>query len=184
MPSLDLNLLHQQVNKALAAAYNGNSQELQGLLKGNVLVCLQNDRQGQLVRSAIQNHQTSTFDLALNMAPPVDPWAARQSLSSAIRHGFLYAAKPLLPFVDTDSLPGLIEETVITQQHDFFNILYSLSADEEKLLSLFALSQHKHTHNLVDTYTQWKEHWYAQEQRNAIISQIQQNEKIPRARKM
>lgn len=183
MTSLDLHLLHHQVNKALAAAYNGNGQELL-LLSSTVLVHLQNDRQAQLVRSAIQNHQTVTFDLALTMAPPVDPWAARQSFSAAIRHGFLYAALPLLPFVQADAIPGLMKEIVITQQQDFFNILYSQSHDEEKLFSLFASSQYKHTHDLGVTYTQWKEHWYAQEQRNAIVSQLRQNGDVPRARKI
>lgn len=181
---LDSITFHQSLYKALAAAHGGEAHTLVTLLTGDVLCYFQNDPQGQLFRSAIQNHQKHTFNLALQLAPPVNPCAAGHAMSSAIRHGFVYAAVALLPLLDPEDRERMVVESVITQQQAFFDVLFSPQIIEASVNETFALVQHKHPHNLSMLYTQWKEHWYAQEQRTAILSEIKQGVETPRARKI
>lgn len=181
---LDSITFHQSLYKALAAAHGGEAHTLATLLTGDVLRYFQNDPQGQLFRSAIQNHQKHTFDLALQLAPPINPCAAGHAMSSAIRHGFVYAAVALLPLLDPEDRERMVVESVITQQQRFFDILFSPQINDVSVQETFALVQHKYTHNLNTLYTQWQEYWYAQEQRTTIMSEIKQGLEPPRGRKI
>lgn len=105
-------------------------------------------------------------------------------MSSAIRHGFVYAAGPLLPFLNPEDRERMVVESLITQQQNFFDLLFSPQINDNSVADTFSFIQHKHTHDLRDLYRQWKDHWYAQEQRSTIISQITHNGDTPRARKL
>lgn len=179
---LDPITFHRSLSKALAAAHNGEAHTLAALLTGDLLHYFQHDPQGQIFRSAIQSHQKHTFNLALQLAPPTN-LAAGHAMSTAIRHGFVDAAVPLLPFLTPEDRERMVVESAITQQQVFFDILFSPQINDSSVEETFSLVQYKHTHHLSTLYTQWKEHWYAQEQRNTIMSQIRHNGK-PRARKI
>lgn len=66
---LDSITFQRLLSKALAAAHDGEAHTLAALLTVDVLRHFQNDPQGQIFRSSIQNHQKHTFDLALKLAP-------------------------------------------------------------------------------------------------------------------
>lgn len=181
---LDSITFQRLLSKALAAAHDGEAYTLAMLLTVDVVRYFQNDPQGQIFRSSIQNHQKHTFDLALKLAPPTNPSAAGHAMSSAIRHGFVYAAGPLLPFLNPEDRERMVVESLITQQQNFFDLLFSPQINDNSVADTFSFIQHKHTHDLRDLYRQWKEHWYAQEQRSTIVSQITHNGDTPRARKL
>lgn len=181
---LDPITFHRSLCKALAAAHDGEAHTLAVLLTGDVLHYYQNDPQAQILRSAIQNHQQHTFHLALQLAPPTNPNAAGHAMICAIRHSFVCAVVPLLSFLNPENREQMVVESVITQQQGFFDLLFSHQTNDASIQETFALVQHKHTHDLRMLYTQWKEHWHAQEQRTTIISEVRQGMEIPRARKI
>ncbi len=181
---LDPITFHQSLCKALAAAHDGEAHTLAMLLTADVLRYFQNDPQAQILRSSIQNHQKHTFDLALKLAPPTNPNAAEHAMICAIRHSFVYAVVPLLSFLNPENRDRVVVESIITQQQGFFDLLFSPQINDISVKETFALVQHKHTHDLRMLYTQWKEHWHAQEQRTTILSEVRHGVEPPRARKI
>lgn len=181
---LDPTDFYQLLVKATSAACEGNVEGLTTVLSGPMGAYFENDPQGQLFRSAIQNHQKKTFDVAMARVPPLNATAAAHAMSAAIRHGFFYAAVPLLPFLKDKDGENCVVESVITKQQEFFDLLIHFVKNDQSIEEHFALVQYKHTHDLTQMYYQWKEYWRAKQQRESIVSNLDTYGKPYTARKI
>lgn len=177
--------LNRVVQQSLSAATEGRLEDLKRLLTPQVARYFRTDKQAALLRVAIQHHQTAVFDFVLQYVPPKDPWAGVVAMSTAIRCGYIHAAQPLIDFVSHNEIPRMISDSVVTKQQDFFNVLFPYTCDNiEPIQIMLQVSEYKHTHDLGGLFEQWKDEWWAIQQRNTIVAALEPTTVVAPGRKI
>lgn len=166
--------VNQTVQKTISAAAEGRVDDLKTLLTNEVAQYFRTDKQATLLRVAIQNHQNAVFDFVLQHIPPKDPWAGAVAMSTAIRCRYIHAAQPLMAFMSHEEIPRMISDSVVTQQQEFFNVLFAYNCDNIEQIKIYlSVSEHKHAHDLGGLFDQWKTQWWAVQQRNTIVAALE-----------
>lgn len=173
----DFEIFQLNMENARIAVRKGDLPQLRSVLRSRKMTSIiQEDPQSSLWTLALHARQPEIFHFLMAKGPPRNAVAV---MSWAIRSQSFWAVEGLLPHIDGNGWSRLLEESVITQQQNFFNALYARVCDlaEQPIivqdsLKMLYFSAYKHTHDVVQLFSQWQQEWHNEQQNQRITQHL------------
>lgn len=173
----DFEIFQLNMENARIAVRNGDLPQLQNLLRNRKMTSIiQEDPQSSLWTLALHARQPEIFHFLMAKGPPRNAVAV---MSWAIRSQSFWAVDAILPHIDGSGWSRLLEESVITQQQNFFNAVYARVCEiaEQPIivqdsLQMLGFVAYRHTHDVVQLFSQWQQEWHNAQQNQRITQHL------------